>query len=266
MNYAFMSFSCPELRLEEMLSVAKTTGYGGIEPRAGAGHAHGVELGANQAERRGMMDRAGEAGVSICCLAVSCHYADPAGAQVQIEETHAYIDLAADVGAPRLRVFGGRIPDGIERGAAIESVARQLSAVADHAGERNVAICLETHDDWCDPAHVVAVMKLVDHPAVAVNWDVLHPVRTAGFSLPDSFALLRPWTQHVHIHDATLATDRIEYVAMGSGAIDHHAVLQLLKDAGYAGYLSGEWIGWEPYAVHLPRELATLQQYEAALE
>ena len=31
------------------------------------------------------------------------------------------------------------------------------------------------------------------------------------------------------------------------------------------GYLSGEWIGWEPYAVHLPRELAAMRAYEREL-
>ena len=33
----------------------------------------------------------------------------------------------------------------------------------------------------------------------------------------------------------------------------------------YQGYLSGEWIGWEPYDVHLPRELATMKGYEREL-
>ena len=28
---------------------------------------------------------------------------------------------------------------------------------------------------------------------------------------------------------------------------------------------SGEWIGWEPYEVHLPRELAMLKKYESEL-
>jgi hypothetical protein len=38
--------------------------------------------------------------------------------------------------------------------------------------------------------------------------------------------------------------------------------VQLLRAAGYDGYLSGEWIDWEPCEVHLPRELATMRVYE----
>ena len=43
MKYSFMSFSCPELTLDEMLSMAKEFGYDGIEPRISSNHRHGVE-------------------------------------------------------------------------------------------------------------------------------------------------------------------------------------------------------------------------------
>jgi hypothetical protein len=29
--------------------------------------------------------------------------------------------------------------------------------------------------------------------------------------------------------------------------------------------LSGEWINWEPYEVHLPRELAAMHELEASV-
>ena len=38
--------------------------------------------------------------------------------------------------------------------------------------------------------------------------------------------------------------------------------MELLAGAGYSGYLSGEWIKWEPAEVHLPREIATMKGYE----
>ena len=34
MKYSFMTFSCPQLDLDEVLSLAKQTGYDGVEPRA----------------------------------------------------------------------------------------------------------------------------------------------------------------------------------------------------------------------------------------
>ena len=50
-----------------------------------------------------------------------------------------------------------------------------------------------------------------------------------------------------------------------AGIVDHKRALELLKEMGYEGYISGEWIQWEPAEVHLPRELATLKRLEAEI-
>jgi sugar phosphate isomerase/epimerase len=261
MKYSFMSFSCPQLSLDEMLSLAKRFGYDGIEPRINSGHKHGVELDTDAATREEIKRKAAEGGVAICCVATSCTYADPASAQGKVEETLRCIDLAADIGALRIRVFGGRIPKGVGREEAIEVVAKSLRAVADHAAERNVIVCMETHDDWCDPKHVAEVMKRVDHPAIGVNWDVMHPVRTGFATMDQAFETLKPWIRHLHVHDASRQTGKL--VPIGKGDYDHRRVIELLLSISYDGYISGEWINWEdPYEVHLPRELATLKRYE----
>lgn len=40
MKYSFISVSCPDLTLDALLETAKRFGYGGIEPRIQANHAH----------------------------------------------------------------------------------------------------------------------------------------------------------------------------------------------------------------------------------
>ncbi|MEZ4681776.1 MAG: sugar phosphate isomerase/epimerase family protein [Caldilineaceae bacterium] len=265
MNFAFMSFSCPELTLTEMLTLAAQTGYEGIEPRAGSDHRHGVELETDSATRQQMREAAAQSGIAICCLATSCRYADPATVQAEIDNTLRYIDLAADVGAPRLRVFGGKVAASINRESAIDNVAEALTAVAAHAHDRDVVVCLETHDDWCNPAHVAAVMQQVDHPAIAVNWDIMHPIRAGGATMESAYAALRPWIQHVHVHDGSTRLDTLEMLPVGTGDIDHRLAIELLYADHYTGYLSGEWINWEPYATHLPRELAQLELYVAEI-
>ena len=265
MKYAFMSFSTPQLSFDQMLSLAQALGYDAIEPRAGSNHAHGIELEAGPTQRAEFKAKAADSGITLCCLAVSCRYADPATVQDQVAQTRQYIDLAADIGAARLRVFGGKLADGLSREAATEQVAQALASVADQAAERGVIVCMETHDDWCDPNHVVGVIKQVDHPAVAVNWDVMHPVRRAGMSMDQAFEILRPYIKYVHFHDGGPGDGQIVYLPMGEGVYDHKRVLALLQADGYDGYLSGEWIGWEPHEVHLPRELARMKQYEAEL-
>lgn len=261
MKYAFMSFSTPDLSLSQMLEVADRYGYDGIEPRLDASHAHGVEVLTGKLEREAIRNQCSSSGIPIVCLAASIRYADPNTSALAIQETHERIDLAGDVGAPRIRVFGGKIGAGLDRAAAVDLLVSCLGAVADHAAERGVTLCLETHDDWCNPADVASVLSRVNNPAVAANWDIMHPVKSAGVSMRDAYLTLAPWVKHVHFHDGTSEG----LVPIGTGLIDHRLAIQLLAEAGYDGYLSGEWIKWEPYDVHLPRELAAMRAYERAL-
>ena len=261
MKYSFMSFSTPGISLAEMLDAARRYGYDGIEPRTDAKHAHGIEATATNEERKSIRDQVAASGVALACLATSISYADPAKVEDMVAQTHERIDLAGDVGAPAIRVFGGRIPEGICREAAIECVSGALAQVANHAAERGVTVCFETHDDWCNPAHVAEVLARVSHPSIAANWDIMHPVRTGKVTMDAAFEALKPWIRHLHIHDGTIDGD-LKLTPIGEGGIDHLRALQLLKEIGYTGFLSGEWINWEPAEVHLPREIATMKGYE----
>ena len=263
LKYAFMSFSCPQASLDEMLVMARRYGYDAIEPRVDAGHAHGIEPRTAAALRREIRHRVEASGIAICCVATSCQYADPSTTAAQLDLTRRCLDLAADIGAPRLRVFGGRLPAGINREQAIDTVSGSLAEVAAYALERGVVICVETHDDWSDPLHTAEVMRRVNHPAIAVNWDIMHPVRQAGFTMDAAYQTLKPWIRHVHFHDGMLRLDDVVLKSIGSGEIDHRRAVELLQQARYDGYLSGEWIGWEPPEVNLPRELATMKSYES---
>lgn len=264
MKYAFMSFSTPGMTLEEILDTAKQYGYDGIEPRLDASHKHGVEVAAGDADRVRIREQAEASGIALACLATSLQYADPAKTDTMLAQTHERIDLAGDVGAPCLRVFGGLIPEGLSREQVIESVADALGQAADHAGERGVTLCFETHDDWCAPVHVAAVLQRVDHPSVMANWDIMHPIRKGGATMDEAFETLKPWIRHLHVHDGGRA-DPLVMAPIGQGEIDHRRALERLSEMGYTGFISGEWIDWEAYDVHLPRELAMLKQYESAL-
>jgi hypothetical protein len=46
-------------------------------------------------------------------------------------------------------------------------------------------------------------MKKANHPAIAVNWDIMHPVRRSYATIEESFEVLKPWIQHLHIHDGS---------------------------------------------------------------
>ena len=258
-----MSFSCPELTLDEMLAMAKEFGYDGIEPRISSNHQHGVEFDTNQHQRKEIKQKALDIGIAIGCVATSCRYADPKISQDMVNDTEKAVDLAADIGSSRIRVFGGKIGDGLDRTDAVELVAESLLSIADYASKRGVSICVETHDDWCNPIDVAAVMEKADHSAIAVNWDIMHPVRRGYATIEESFESLKPWIQHLHIHDGSAQKSLLP---IGEGDIDHKSAIERLSTIAFDGYLSGEWIGWDdPYRNYLPRELQTLKQYQSEL-
>jgi len=258
MKFAFMSFSTPELDLAETLEVARRYGYEGIEPRLDSAHGHGIEVSCSPGARAEIRNRMRDSGIGFAALATSLNYSDPDQRNLRIQETLERIDLAGDIGAPGLRIFGGLIPGELTRDRARSAIIEALGQVADHAAARGVFLAMETHDDWCAPEEVARIMSACNHAAVGVTWDIMHPVRQGGATMHGAFETLKPWIRHVHVHDGK--AERIEFLPIGTGVIDHATALRDLRAAGYAGYLSGEWIEWQPFEKHLPRELAALRR------
>jgi len=265
MKYAFMSFSCHDASLADMLSLAQEFGYDGIEPRTGGIHTHGVELDTGADDRKKMLDAARAHGVAFGCIAVGSRFADPAVTEASLAEAEQGIKLARDLESGIVRVFGGKLAEGGDRGDAIKRVAESLRSLAPLASDCGVTVCFETHDDWCDPTHVATVMEAVNHPSIGVNWDVMHPVRNHLASMEESFRILRPWIRHVHIHDGMHDPDNLDFRAFGEGEYDLDTVFRSLLADGFDGYLSGEWINWEPAREHLPREIKRMRAFEAGL-
>jgi len=264
MNYAFMSFSCPQLTLGEALDLVRDSGYTGFEPRIDSGHRHGIEPGMTPEKRREALSLAADRQVALCCLATSVQLASRRGLASAMDAARRSIALCVELGIPRMRVFGGPIDEGCTRREAIEQVAGALDALSAEIGSADVCLCLETHDAWCEPQHVAAVMQLCRGRHIGVNWDLMHPLLAAHADMSETFGLLRPYIRHVHIHGGTYAGG-LKFLPIEGNVIDHRLALRELSGAGYDGWLSGEWIGWDRPG-YLKEELLTMLHYEEALK
>lgn len=268
MKYSFMTFSTPGLSLDDVLKKARHLGYDGIEPRVEANHGHGIELSTSPAERKEIRQKFQDSGIANACLATSVRYLDdPEKNADHIEATKRYLELAAETGGARLRVFGGghgSEEKDVFAARNIPALVDALGQVKEAAAAHAVLICLETHDYWCHPEHVATVMQQVDSPAVGVNWDIMHPVRTSGFTVERSFEILRPWIFHFHMHEGTTNREKLEFLNFGDprGEYDHDLAIRLLHRDGFDGYMSGEWIGWQDDKEHLERELNAIRKIE----
>ena len=266
MKIAFMTFATPELDLTQVLTAAIRYGYDGIEPRAEAGHKHGVELDATKKQRKEIRAAFADTGVELSCIATSRTYAmgEAEKRSESVELTKRYIDLAADCGAPCIRVFGGSTPQGADYGEVKKYVAEALRECAEYAKSSGVWVCIETHDSYCNAHDLVDVVKQADTPQAAINWDIMHPC-TAGLTIAEAFEAVRPYVKHCHAHDGTRRTEGAGWnlAPMGTGGIDHAEAMRLLATIDYQGAISGEWINWQPYEEMLPREAAVLRQYRS---
>ena len=59
LKYAFMTFSTPDLTLDEVLAAARRFGYDGVELRISSNHRHGIELDSDRATRQAARDGGG---------------------------------------------------------------------------------------------------------------------------------------------------------------------------------------------------------------
>ena len=102
---------------DRIVQAAKDYGFAGIEFRVEANHAHGVELERTAEERRDIRNRIEDAYLEVACIGTSSRFESPdEGKRRQmIDRTKQYIELAADLGCERIRVFGNDIPAGVDR-------------------------------------------------------------------------------------------------------------------------------------------------------
>ncbi|HNS32672.1 MAG TPA: sugar phosphate isomerase/epimerase family protein [bacterium] len=263
MKFAFMSFTCPDATLQEMFDMAKKYGYEGIEPRAQAEHRHGVEITAGSAKRKEIRKMFENSGVECACIATSLKYCftDKAKRQEYIDTTRQFIDLAHDIGCKRLRVFGGNPDKEITAAEGIEIVGEALQGIKKDAEEKQVYVCLETHDFFSRADVAAPAVRIAESPYIRINWDIMHPY-TRNMTIEEAFAEVKDLVAHCHIHDGTYDKDRRPKLAlMGQGEIPYNIAVRLLQNMGYEGYLSGEYISAWPPDVVLPNDIDALRSY-----
>jgi len=239
MKLSFMTFVCPQWTLAQIIKGAKEHAYDGFEPRVQANHAHGIELSATAQERRRAGQIVLDSGLAISCLATSCRFAtaDAAQRRENVDSLRRHLELARDVGATRVRVFGGARPQGLELDRAIGIVAEDLRQGAGFAAECGVTICLETHDDFRRGSSVGRVLaQAANHDYIRANWDVMHPYR-AGEELAETLRALDGNVAHVHFHDSA---DDGKALVPGDGWLPIAEYVRVLTRLSYEGYVSAE--------------------------
>ena len=270
MKFTLNTLGAPSWTLEDTARNARAYGYVGVDLRLIDGEV--ISLDSVRANRDRLRTLFQDAGLAIAVLATSVRLASPDQQQRRdtADEIAEWIDLAAELGIPVVRVFGGMRPEGFDLDAAIQVVADTLARIAPRAESAGVAVGVETHDDFSSAATVRRVLEPVASRAVGAVWDMLHTARM-GETPSDVLGLIGDRVLNVHLKDARRNGDAWELLPLGQGEIPVRDGLRLLKQRGYDDFISVEWEKkWHPELaepeVAFPQHLALLQTYVRELE
>ncbi|CAN5516383.1 hypothetical protein BH09CHL1_BH09CHL1_00500 [soil metagenome] len=269
----FMTSVAPDWDLARIIAEARTAGYQCLEPRIGWNHGAGIEIELSKSERRDMKHRLDDAGLSISALALGARFAKTTAEEraESIELTARAAELASDLGATYLRVFGGPLPDNVTMIDIRDTVAEALGEAARRAAAFGVTPCLESHDDFSHPDDVAYVVSNCGEANVGVVWHAGHHLRL-GVSIADGYRTLAPWIRHCHTNGLPMPatmTESERATRTSSDANTTAEVVRTLAQHNYTGAISWEWLNGrgtdyiDPTSL-LPAYAAKLREYLSA--
>ena len=176
-------------------------------------------------------------GIAISGTAVGNNFAMPKGEKLaeQIRSVKKWIDNAAILGAPHIRVFtGNKAPQGMTDAEARKLSIEPLEECCEYAGTKGIFLGLENHggiveqSDW-----LLEILNAVKSPWLGVNLD------TGNFRTEDPYAdmaRIAPYAVNVqvkvNIHKPSVK-DPIP--------ADLAREVKILRDANYQGYVALEY-------------------------
>ena len=192
------------------------------------------------------------AGLTVSGTAIGNTFTHPPGAERdrEIAYTKRWIDRAADMGAPTIRIFAGNLQKGTTEAQARQWAIDAIRECCDYAGTKGVILALENHGGIVTTAEqLLSIVKAIDSEWFGITWD------SGNFRSEDPYAELKMAAPYA-------VTAQIK-VKVGGKPADLPRVVQILKDANYRGWLALEYEEEEEPKVAVPRYLDELRKLTA---
>jgi sugar phosphate isomerase/epimerase len=192
-------------------------------------------------------------GIAVSGTAVGNNFAFLEGPELdrQIRDVKAWIDRAAVLGAPHIRVFAGA-SKGIDPAEAVKSCIAGLEECCDYAGKKGIFLGLENHGGLVAEAdNMLSILKAVKSPWLGVNLD------TGNFHTDDPYGDLgkiAPWAVNVQV--------KVEMRPRGASEnspADLNRLVKILRDVNYQGFVVLEYEAREDPMAAIPRHLESLR-------
>lgn len=188
-------------------------------------------------------------GLDISGTAIGNNFCVPEGPEreKQLAYARTWIDHAAVMGAPVIRIFAGNVPKGDSEDAAIERCITGINESLDYAAEKGVFLALENHGGiTATPGQMMKIIQGVkDSPWFGVNLD------GGNFHSEDPYrdlAEIAPYTINAQLK-----------ATINNKPADFERIIQILREVNYRGYVVLEYEEEDPKA-HIPGLIKKLRE------
>src|SRR5438132_1099736 len=197
-------------------------------------------------------------GIAISGTAVGNTFTVPNGAERdrEIANVKRWVDHAAVMGAPHIRIFAGSVPAGMSREQANQLCISAIEECCDYAGGRGIFLGLENHGGIVSTAEeILEIIRAVKSPWLGINLD------TGNFHTDDPYADLvkiAPYAVNVQMKG------EVHPRGKGEEPADLPRLVKILRDADYQGYVALEYESKEDPWTAVPRLLKQMKELFAA--
>ena len=202
-----------------------------------------VDRAALLAVKRDCLDR----GLDIPCIAISNNFARPANdLPADIQRTKTWIERAALLGAPQVRVFSGNPATEADRAASWDRCADGLRECAEFGAEVGVVVSLQNHNHTQiapDGEDVLRLIRQVNHPNLG---HVLDTGQYAGSPGASGFVDDDQRERHDYLASirltaplATAVRAKLYRIATGrEESLDYDSIFETIRGVRYNGWIS----------------------------
>ncbi len=271
---AFSTLGCPAWDWRRILDEAAKSGYAALELRglqaemdlSKAAQFTGAKL------KESLLDLAAlNLKISDLGASANMHEPDAKKRAIQIEEAKRFIDLAAQLKAPYVRVFPNALVKGEEKAVTVARIVTGLRELGDHAKGSGVQVIVESHGEFTNAPLLSEIIVGAKHPNVAFLWDAHHTC-VAGEKPEMTWQALKKYVRHTHLKDSVAEASHRggrRYVLTGKGSVPVRETVNVLVRGGYKGYYCLEWekrwhADLEEPEVAFPHYAQTMREYLAA--
>jgi sugar phosphate isomerase/epimerase len=263
----FSTLGCPAWPMRTILDVAAREGYAAIELRGLEGEMDLPKRPEFSSDVASTVAELRARNLRVSCLGSSAelHHRDAADRAKHMDEARRFIDLAAKLQAPYVRVFGDKYLPDEPKSALVDRVAAGLRELAGYARDSGVAVIIESHGQVTDSATLKAILTAAGE-GPALLWDAHHTAVASKEAPADTFRQLGAWVRHTHLKDSRPEGDGVRYVLTGTGTVPVRETVRVLAAGGYKGYYSFEWEKkWHPEIdepeVAIPQYAKVMREY-----